>query len=85
MNVHLSRSIRTDRYKLIYNPHPEFAFTSYIDLLLRETSGDYFKQWTQRAKTDKHAAEVVASDFGRPEYELFDLQQDPDEQKQSLR
>lgn len=81
MNVYLSRSIRTDRYKLIWNPHPEFAFTTHIDLLLRETSGDYFKQWTELAKTDPHAATVVARHHGRPEYELFDLQADPYEQK----
>ena len=79
MNVYLSRSVRTDRYKLIWNPHPEFAFTSYIDLLLRETSGDYFKEWTEAAKTDTHAAEVLARYYGRPEYELFDLDQDPHE------
>ncbi|MCS7471313.1 sulfatase [Stieleria sp. ICT_E10.1] len=77
MNVYLSRSIRTDRYKLIWNPHPEFAFTTHIDLLLRETSGDYFKQWTEAAKTNAHAADVVARHHGRPEYELFDLEQDP--------
>lgn len=81
MNVYLSRSVRTDRYKLIWNPHPEFAFTTHIDLLLRETSGDYFKQWTELAKTDKHAAKVVASHHGRPEYELFDLSNDPHEQR----
>ncbi|GAA5507101.1 sulfatase [Novipirellula caenicola] len=80
MNVYLSRSIRNDRYKLIYNPHPEFAFTTHIDLLLRETSGDYFKEWTDKAKTDARAAKIVASYHGRPEYELFDLQADPDEQ-----
>ena len=80
MNVYLSRAVRSDRYKLIWNPHPEFAFTTHIDLLLRETSGDYFKQWTERAKSDEHAARVVASHHGRPEYELYDLQQDPYEQ-----
>ncbi|WDI41047.1 sulfatase family protein [Bremerella sp. P1] len=80
MNVYLSRSIRTDRYKFIYNPHPEFAFTSYIDLLLRETSGDYFNQWTELAKTNTHAANVLARYHGRPRFELFDLQKDPHEQ-----
>ncbi len=80
MNVYLSRSVRTERYKLIWNPHPEFAFTTHIDLLLRDTSGDYFKQWTDRAKTDPRAAKAVASHHGRPEYELFDLQEDPHEQ-----
>lgn len=79
MNVYLSRSVRSDRYKLIWNPHPEFAFTSYIDLLLRETSGDYFKEWMTAAKTDAHAAKVLARYYGRPEYELFDLDQDPNE------
>nr|WP_044301286.1 sulfatase [Rhodopirellula sallentina] len=79
MNVYLSRSIRTDRYKLIWNPHPDFAFTSYIDLLLRETSGDYFKEWIEAAKTDDHAAAVLARYYGRPEYELYDLENDPNE------
>ncbi|QDT09763.1 sulfatase [Planctomycetes bacterium K23_9] len=79
MNVYLSRSVRTDRFKLIWNPHPEFAFTTHIDLLLRETSGDYFKQWIAAAKTDRHAASVLARYYGRAEYELFDLQKDPRE------
>ena len=79
MNVYLSRSVRSDRYKLIWNPHPEFAFTTHVDLLLRETSGDYFKQWTERAKTDEAAAKVVLRYHGRPAFELFDLQEDPNE------
>ena len=79
MNVYLSRAVRTDRYKLIWNPHPEFAFTTHIDLLLRETSGDYFKQWIDSAKTEKNAARILANHYGRPEFELFDLRIDPDE------
>lgn len=79
MNVYLSRCVRTDRFKLIWNLHPEFAFTTHIDLLLRETSGDYFREWLQRAKTDPHAAATVAQHHGRPEFELYDLQQDPAE------
>lgn len=77
MNVYLSRSVRTDKYKYIWNPHPEFAFTTHIDLLLRETSGDYFKQWTLAAKTDPAAAKVISRHHGRPEFELFDLAADP--------
>lgn len=79
MNVYLSRSVRTHRHKLIWNPHPEFAFTSYIDLLLRATSGDYFKEWMEAAKTNPEANAIVSRYYARPEYELFDLQQDPDE------
>jgi uncharacterized sulfatase len=81
MNVYLSRSVRGQRYKLICNPHPEFAFTTHIDLLLRDTSGDYFREWTQLAETDPQAARVVASFHGRPEYELYDLLDDPEEMK----
>jgi uncharacterized sulfatase len=81
MNVYLSRSIRNDRYKLIWNPHTDFAFTTHIDMLLRETSGDYFKQWTERAQSDPAAAATVAKHHGRPSIELYDLQQDPDEIK----
>ncbi len=80
MNVYPCRSIRTRRYKLIYNPHPEFAFTTHIDLLLRETSGDYFKEWKELAKTDTKAAATIARFHGRPEYELYDLEKDPREQ-----
>ncbi len=79
MNVYLSRSVRSNRYKLIWNVHPEFAFTTHIDMLVRETSGDYFKQWKERAKTDARAAEVLARHHGRPEFELFDLKNDPRE------
>lgn len=80
MNVYLSRSIRTERYKLIYNPHPEFAFTTHIDLLLRETSGDYFKQWQERSKTDANATSLISLHHGRPELEFYDLERDPHEQ-----
>ncbi|MEP3479559.1 MAG: sulfatase [Fuerstiella sp.] len=80
MNVYPSRSIRTSNWKLIYNAHPEYAFTTHIDLLVRETSGDYFKQWQERAKTDPKAAALVARYHGRPEFELFDLSSDPLEQ-----
>jgi uncharacterized sulfatase len=79
MNVYLSRSVRTEQYKLIWNLHPEFAFTTHIDMLVRETSGDYFKQWQELAKTDKNAARTVAQHHGRPEFELFDLKDDPRE------
>ena len=80
MNVYPSRSIRTSNLKLIYNAHPEYAFTTHIDLLVRETSGDYFKQWQEQAKTDSKAAAVLARYHGRPEFELFDLSSDPLEQ-----
>lgn len=77
MNVYPIRSIRTDRFKYIRNLHPEFAFTTHIDLLLRETSGDYFREWTERAESDSNAAEIVAKHHGRPAEELYDVLNDP--------
>lgn len=80
MNVYPSRSVRELRFKYIRNPHPEFAFTTHIDLLLRPTSGDYFAEWTEKAKTDADAAHKVARHHGRPLEELYDLDADPYEQ-----
>lgn len=79
MNVYPSRSVRTDRYKFIHNLHPEFAFTTHIDLLVRETSGDYFKEWQTLARTDAKAKAAVDRYHGRPEFELYDLHADPEE------
>ena len=79
MNVYPSRSVRTRRYKFIHNLHPEFAFTTHIDLLVRTTSGDYFLEWQELAKTDAVAARTLAAYHGRPEFELYDLATDREE------
>ncbi|MEM6472800.1 MAG: sulfatase [Planctomycetota bacterium] len=81
MNVYPIRSVRDARFKYIRNPHPEFAFTTHIDLLLRETSGDYFTDWTEKAKSDADAAHKVARHHGRPLEELYDCESDPHEQR----
>ena len=80
MNVYPSRCVRSATHKLIYNPHPEFAFTTHIDLLRRETSGDYFNQWVQRAGIDANAKAILDRYHARPRYELYDLNADPYEQ-----
>ena len=77
MNVYPSRSVRTERYKYIRNPHPEFAFTTHIDLLRRDTSGDYFEEWDRAARNDRDAAAKLARYRGRPAEELYDLRADP--------
>ena len=79
MNVYPSRSVRTQRYKFIHNLHPEFAFTTHIDLLVRTTSGDYFLEWQELAKTDAVAARTLAAYHGRHEFELYDLATDREE------
>ncbi|MCC9603810.1 sulfatase [Stieleria sp. JC731] len=80
MNVYPIRSVRSEDFKYIRNPHPEFAFTTHIDLLLRENSGDYFIEWKELAKSDPKAAAAIARHHGRPAEELYDLRSDPYEQ-----
>ncbi|MFH5803960.1 sulfatase [Alienimonas sp. DA493] len=83
-NVYPTRSIRTPRWKYIRNLHPEYAFTTHIDLLVRKTSGDYWLEWVERAQTDPAAAGVVRRHYDRPAEELYDLETDPLEQHNLL-
>ena len=84
MNVYPMRSVRTDRWKLILNLHPEFKFTTHIDRAPRETKsgywGEYWNSWVSAAKTNSAAAATVERYHQRPAQELFDLQADPFEQ-----
>ncbi|MDA8743056.1 sulfatase-like hydrolase/transferase [Rubripirellula amarantea] len=78
MNVFPSRSIRTQRWKLIINLRPEFRFTSHVTKVRNEDS--YWDSWIEQAKTDSSAADKVRRYHERPRLELFDLQNDPLEQ-----
>ncbi len=77
MNVYPIRAIRTDRWKLIWNLHPEFAHTTHIDKALAKDGGRYWLSWFERAKTDAEAAAIVKRYHERPEIELYDLKADP--------
>ncbi|HEX5222636.1 MAG TPA: sulfatase [Verrucomicrobiae bacterium] len=79
-NIYPSRSIRTDRWKYIWNLHPEFAFTTHIDLPGNLGQRGYFASWEAAAKTNAQAAAIVKRYHERPAEELYDLQADPDEQ-----
>ncbi len=72
----LSRCVRTDKYKFIYNCTPWIPYSP-VD----SAGGDAWKD-IQKAHTDnKLAAGVEATYFTtpRPVYELYDLEQDPSE------
>ncbi|MEM9700875.1 MAG: sulfatase [Planctomycetota bacterium] len=84
MNVYPMRSVRTGRWKYIRNLHPEYAFTTHLDLLVREDSGVYWLEWVERAKTDPVAAAVVGRYHRRPAEELYDLSKDPMERNNLL-
>ena len=81
MNVYPSRSVRTGDWKYIRNLHPEFSFTTHIDLGQPADGAGYFASWRERATTDAAAAALVKRYHERPAEELYDLRTDPLELK----
>lgn len=80
MNIYPTRAIRTDRWKLILNLHPEFEFTTYDDLAKDKLGERYWTSWEEAAKDHPDAAAKVRRYHERPAIELYDLAADPDEQ-----
>jgi N-sulfoglucosamine sulfohydrolase len=85
MNVYPMRSVRTADWKFILNLHPEFKFTTHIDLDPRGGAkpgywGGYWESWTRAAQTNADAAAKVRRYHQRPREELYDLGADPHEQ-----
>ena len=80
VNVYPMRSIRTDRWKYIENLHPDWTYTTHIDLkVMRTDSGAYFPSWREAAAKDPKAKAIVDAYYKRPAEELYDLSVDPDE------
>lgn len=80
VNVYPMRSIRTDRWKYIHNLHPDWTYTTHVDLkVMRTDSGAYFPSWREVAARDPEAKAIVDSYYSRPPEELYDLQADPAE------
>lgn len=74
----LSRAVRSDRYKLIYNCTPWIPYQP-VD----SSGGEAWKQITEAHAAGKLALALSATYFTtpRPVYELYDLQADPSELK----
>ena len=80
-NVYPARAVRDERWKYIRNLHPEFAFTTHIDLVAGKLGQRaFFSTWEAAAKTDSRAAAILKRYHGRPAEELYDLASDPHEQ-----
>ena len=75
MNIYPIRSLRTADWKYIRNLHPEFYYTTHVDLAQADTG--YFKSWVEKAKTDPAAAAIVHRYHERSAEELYDLRNDP--------
>jgi N-sulfoglucosamine sulfohydrolase len=81
-NVYPARAVREGRWKYIRNLHPEFAFTTHIDLVSGALGQRaFFSTWETAAKTDPQGAAILQRYHARPAEELYDLTTDPTEQR----
>lgn len=76
-NIYPTRSVRTADWKYIRNLHPEFRFTTHVDLAKPADGAAYFGSWLDAAKHDPAAAAKVRRYYQRPGEELYDLRTDP--------
>jgi len=68
-----ARSVRTARWRYIWNPHPERDFEN----LGMEVSVAWSELVTAAERGDAHARSIVAAIVRRPSEELYDLDADP--------
>jgi N-sulfoglucosamine sulfohydrolase len=81
-NVYPARAVREGRWKYIRNLHPEFAFTTHIDLVAGALGQRaFFSTWETAVKSDPQAAAILKRYHARPAEELYDLTTDPTEQR----
>ncbi len=81
-NVYPARAVRDDRWKYIRNLHPEFAFTTHIDLVAgRLGQRAFFSTWEAAAQTNASSSAILKRYHARPAEELYDLTTDPAEQR----
>lgn len=74
------RSVRSGRFKYIWNFSPEMEFQNAC------TRSKEFKSWIEAAENgNAQAAELVRRYTRRPEFELYDIQSDPLEQENLAR
>jgi arylsulfatase A-like enzyme len=77
MNIFPIRRVRIGKYKYIHNLRPDAYHTNHSDRKRTDGRGLYWDSWDEVAKTDPKAAAIIKRYYTRPEFELFDLDQDP--------
>jgi len=73
------RAIRNKQFKLVWNPEREVDY--YLDVLMKPTSGKFFarawREWLKKAQTDPAAQAKIDRVVKHPEFELYDIKNDP--------
>lgn len=80
MNIYPIRSIRTRELKYIRNLHPEYQYTTHIDLAKDRDGVKFWRTWVAAAQKNLEAVAIVGRYSRRPKEELYDLTADPHEQ-----
>ena len=73
------RTIRTPRFRYIFNLHPDRLFNTHVRVskVDRNVRKPYWPSWQAKAKTDDFAKRMVDAYEHRPAEELYDLSKDP--------
>ncbi len=78
MNITPMRSIRSERYKYIFNLSPGNQYHTHMDKAKDHDGGrEYWDSWVEKAKADPRAAELLKRYHWRPREELYDTAVDP--------
>jgi N-sulfoglucosamine sulfohydrolase len=78
MNEYPMRSVRSRNWKYIRNLAPERQHHTHID---KADPDEYWNSWVERAKRDAGTSALVRRYHERPAEELYDLANDPLEQR----
>lgn len=82
MNRSPARMVRTKQFKYILNLAPGIEFNTHMNKATDHDGGrEYWPSWIEKAKTDKHARDVLERYHHRPAEELYDVVADPQEMK----
>ena len=77
MNNYPSRCIRTTRWKFIWNLRPDLTYTTHLTKAAGKDRKSLWDAWTQERETNQQIDEAMKAYQLRPEFELYDLQNDP--------
>jgi arylsulfatase A-like enzyme len=76
-NIYPMRSVRTPEWKYIRNLHPEYYYSTHLDIVRGKDAGDFFTSWKKKAVDDAFAEKIVQRYHVHPAEELYDLSADP--------
>ena len=73
------RAIRSRDFKLVWNPEREIDY--YLDVLMKPNSSKFFakawQEWLDKAETDPTAQAKIDRVIKHPEFELYNINEDP--------